>query len=59
MENSLNDSIGKPKQLWKAPKSLGFPSKTSVCGTTALKVKLQQVLISNQHETFSKITTLL
>ena len=37
-ENRLNDSIGKPRELWKALKSLGLPSKTSVCGTTALKV---------------------
>ena len=37
-ENRLNDSIGKPKELWKALKSLGLPSKTSVCGTTAFKV---------------------
>ena len=37
--NKLNDSIGKPKELWKALKSLGLPSKTSICGTTALKVK--------------------
>ena len=35
----LNDSIGKPKELWNALKSLGLPCKTSVCGTTALKVK--------------------
>ena len=38
-ENRLNDSIGKPRELWKALKSLGLPSKTSVCETTALKVK--------------------
>ena len=38
-ENRLNDSFGKSKELWKALKSLGLPSKTSVCGTTALKVK--------------------
>ena len=38
-ENRLNDSISKPKELWKALKSLGLPSKTSICGTTALKVK--------------------
>ena len=38
-ENRLNDSIGKPKELWKALKSIGLPSKTSACGTTALKVK--------------------
>ena len=38
-ENKLNDSIGKPKELWKALKSLGLPSKTSVCETNALKVK--------------------
>ena len=34
-ENRLNHSIGKPKELWKALNSLGLPSKTSVCGTTA------------------------
>ena len=38
-ENRLNDSIGKPKGLWKALKSIGLPSNTSVWGTTALKVK--------------------
>ena len=38
-ENGLNDSTGKSKELWKALKSLGLPSKTSVCGATALKVK--------------------
>ena len=38
-KNRLNDSIGKPKELWKALKYLGSPSKTSVCGTTTLKVK--------------------
>ena len=38
-ENRLSNFIGKPRELWKALKSLGLPSKTSVCGTTALKVK--------------------
>ena len=38
-ENRLNDSISKPREFWKALKSLGLPSKTSVCETTALKVK--------------------
>ena len=38
-ENRHSDSIGKPKELWKALKSLVLPSKTSVCRTTALKVK--------------------
>ena len=38
-ENRLNDSIGKPKELWKAPKSIVLLSKTSVSRTTALKVK--------------------
>ena len=33
-ENRLNDSIGKPKELWKA---LSLPSKTSVYGKIALK----------------------
>ena len=38
-EKRLNDSTGKSKELWKALKSIGLPSKTSVCGATALKVK--------------------
>ena len=38
-ENRLNDSIGKPRELWKALKPLGLSSETSDCGTTALKVK--------------------
>ena len=25
-----------PKELWKAPKSLGLPNKTSLCGANAL-----------------------
>ena len=38
-ENGLSDSIGKPRGLYQALKSLGLPSKTSICETTALKVK--------------------
>ena len=38
-QNRLNDSIGELKKLWKAPKSLGLPSETSVSRTTAIKVK--------------------
>ena len=49
-ENKLNDSIGKPKELWKALISLGLPSKTSICGTTALKVKN-----ATSFETISKL----
>ena len=37
-ENRVNDSIGKLRELWKALKFLGLPSKTSVCKITALKV---------------------
>ena len=28
-ENKLNECIGKPKELWKALKSLGLPNKIS------------------------------
>ena len=48
-ENRISDSTGKSKELWKALKSLGLPSKTSVCGTTALKVKNTTILKLNQH----------
>ena len=48
-ENRLNNSIGEPKELWKALKSLGLPSKTSDWRTTALKVIIKQVLKLNQH----------
>ena len=38
-KNRLHDSIGKPNKLWNALKFLGLNSETSVCGTTAFKVK--------------------
>ena len=37
-ENKLNECIGKPKELWKALKSLGLPNKISSCEMNALKV---------------------
>ena len=30
-ENKLKESIGKPKDLWKAIKSLGLPNKSAGC----------------------------
>ena len=38
-ENKLTESIGKPKDLWKALRSLGLPSKRSSCEVNALKIK--------------------
>ena len=38
-ENKLTESIGKPKNLWKALRSIGLPSKTSSCEVNALKMK--------------------
>ena len=40
-KNYLNwtESIGKPKDLWKALRFLGLPSKTSSCEVNALKIK--------------------
>ena len=37
--NKLIESTGKPKDLWKALRSLGLPSKTSSCDVNALKIK--------------------
>ena len=37
-ENKLNECIGKPKELWKALKSLGLPKKICSCEVSALKV---------------------
>ena len=34
----LTESIGKPKDLWKALKSLGLPNKISSCEVSALKI---------------------
>ena len=34
----LSESIGKPKDLWKALKSLGLPNKISSCEVSALKI---------------------
>ena len=38
LENKLTESVGKPKDLWKALRSLGLPSKTSSCKVNALKI---------------------
>ena len=37
-EKKLIESIGKPKDLWKALKSLGLPNKISSCEVSALKI---------------------
>ena len=37
-EKKLSESIGKPKDLWKAPKSLGLPNKISSCEVSVLKI---------------------
>ena len=37
-EKKLNESIAKPKDLWKALKSPGFPNKISFCEVNALKI---------------------
>ena len=37
-ENKFYECIGKPKEQWKALKSLGLPNKTSSCEVSALKV---------------------
>ena len=38
MKKKLSESIGKPKDLWKALKSLGLPNKISSCEVNALKI---------------------
>ena len=38
-ENKLSESTGKPKDLWKALRSLGFRIKSSSCKVNALKIK--------------------
>ena len=38
MKKKLSESIGKPKDLWKALKSLGLPNKISSCEVSALKI---------------------
>ena len=37
-KKKLSESIGKPKDLWKALKSLGLPNKISSCEVSALKI---------------------
>ena len=37
-QNKLTESFGKLKDLWKALKSLGLPSKVSSCKVKSLKI---------------------
>ena len=39
MKKKLNEFIGKPKDWWKALKSLGLPNKISSWKANALKIK--------------------
>ena len=59
-ENILIDPIGKPKELWKALKSLSLPSKTSVYGaalkvknTTSFETKSTLDVFKNYHSTLA------
>ena len=38
MKKKLSESVGKPKDLWQALKSLGLPNKISSCKVSALKI---------------------
>ena len=38
LKKTLNESIGKPEDLWKVLKSLGLPDKISSCEVSALKI---------------------
>ena len=38
MKKKVSESIAKPKDLWKALKSLGLPNKISTCEVNALKI---------------------
>ena len=38
MKKKLSDYIGKPKDPWKALKSLGLPNKVYSCEASALKI---------------------
>ena len=40
-EKKLSESIGKPKDLWKALKSLGLPNKISSSEVSALKINIE------------------
>ena len=47
LENKLTESIGKPKDLWKALRSLGLPSKTS-CEVNGFR--FQKLLLNSGGE---------
>ena len=47
IENKLNECIGKPKEFWKALKSLSLPKKNSSCEVSALKANK-----TVQHDTY-------
>ena len=39
LKKKVSESIGKPKALWKALKSLGLPNRFSSCEVSAFKMK--------------------
>ena len=48
-QNKWTESIGKPKDLWKALKSLGLPNKLSSCEVKALKTNKQSNTMLTQY----------
>ena len=55
-ENKWIECIGKPKDLWKALKSLGLPNKISSCKVSALKVNKT---VQHEKNFFRRIQRLL
>ena len=56
-QNKLTESIGKPKDLWRALKSLVLLNKISSCEISALKVN-DTVEINSEIEGFNYYSTL-
>ena len=51
-QNKLTESIGKPKDLWKALKALDMPNKVYSCEVKALKINNNEINFCPHEITF-------
>ena len=59
LEDKLNESIGKPKELWELLKSVVLPNKNSPCEVSALRInKTVQMTLQTYFEVDLKIIVL-
>ena len=54
IEEKLSENVGKPKELWESPNSLGMPNKTVISNFNAVEDSNTLTHDNDQFQIFSK-----